>query len=113
MCERYYTLPLYLIVDRHPAHLAKETRRWVEDRSGRIRLIFLPGYSPEINPDEYLNQDVKANAAGRLRPRNVDDLLRGVRRYMMRRQRHPQIVKHYFLAESVRYASEGINLVPA
>ncbi len=99
---------LYLIVDRHPVHVANEIHRWVQERSERIRLIFLPGYSPDLNPDEYVNQDVKTNAAGRLRPRNENELLRNVRRYMRRRQRQPQIVKNYFLAESVRYASEGI-----
>jgi transposase len=99
---------LYLIVDQHPVHRSKMVRRWVEVHSDRIRLIFLPGYSPELNPDEYLNQDVKANAAGRLRPRNVGDLLRNVRSYLHRRQRQPQIVKHYFLAKPVRYAAGGI-----
>lgn len=106
---RHAEAKVYLIVDQHPVHRAKEVRLWVEGHSDRIRLIFLPGYSPELNPDEYLNQDVKANAAGRLRPRNREDLLRNVRRYMRHRQRQPEIVRRYFFAKSVRYAAEGIN----
>jgi transposase len=55
---------VYLIVDRHPMHLSEAVALWVEKHQDRIRLIYLPAYSPELNPGEYLNQDVKANAVG-------------------------------------------------
>ncbi len=54
-----------LIVDGHPAHRARVVRDWVAANPTLIELHFLPGYSPELNPAEMLNQDVKTNALGR------------------------------------------------
>jgi transposase len=65
---------VHLIVDGHPVHHAKLVSGWVEQRPARIELHFLPGYSPELNPVELLNHDVKANAAGRRRARTVVEL---------------------------------------
>src|SRR4249919_2887558 len=44
--------PIFLIVDRGPAHIAKKTRTFVESLKGRLRLFYLPPYSPDRNPDE-------------------------------------------------------------
>jgi len=96
---------VYLIVDGHPVHRAKLVQAWIEKHSKEIRLIRLPAYSPELNPDEMLNQDVKSNALGRQRPSNADDLIRGVRSYLRRRQRQPAVVQRYFLESHVRYAA--------
>src|SRR5438094_121063 len=59
---------LFLIVDQHPVHKAKGVQRWIATRGQRLTLFYLPGYSPQLNPDELLNQDVKSNALGRRRP---------------------------------------------
>lgn len=59
---------IYLIVDGHPVHRARAVKRFVEVNTKRLKLIFLPGYCPELNPDELLNQDVKTNALGKSRP---------------------------------------------
>ena len=96
---------VFLIVDGHPVHRATKIKKWVENNDEHIRLFFLPGYSPELNPDEILNQDVKSNAVGRKRPRNQQELLRNVRGYLRSRQRQPRIVKQYFQEEHVRYAA--------
>src|SRR5262249_4170526 len=56
---------LILILDGHPVHRAKKVRDWVAAHGEQIELQFLPGYSPELNPTELLNQDVKTNALGR------------------------------------------------
>jgi transposase len=65
---------VHLIVDGHPVHRAKLVSAWVGRHADRIQLHFLPGYSPELNPVELLNHDVKANAAGRRRPRSAGEL---------------------------------------
>jgi transposase len=65
---------VHLIVDGHPVHRAKAVSAWVGRHGDRIELHFLPGYSPELNPVELLNHDVKANAAGRRRPRSAGEL---------------------------------------
>jgi transposase len=64
---RFGKRKVYLIVDRHPVHMSEAVAQWVERYQDRIRLIHLPAYSPELNPGEYLNQDVKTNAVGRQR----------------------------------------------
>jgi transposase len=65
---------VHLIVDGHPVHRAKLVSGWVERHAAQIELHFLPGYSPELNPVELLNHDVKANAAGRRRARSAGEL---------------------------------------
>jgi transposase len=96
---------VFLIVDGHPVHRAKLVHAWLEKHKDRIRLIRLPSYSPELNPDEMLNQDVKSNALGRRRPANVAELMKDVRSYLRRRQRQPTVVSNYFQERHVRYAA--------
>ena len=102
---RLATRRVFLIVDGHPAHRAKRVTTWVAAHADRLRLFFLPGYSPELNPDEYLNHDVKANAVGRQRAHDVDELVTNVRNYLRVTQRRPTCVRRYFQAPSVRYAA--------
>ena len=96
---------VFLIVDGHPVHRSKHTKNWIAKHEDNIRLFFLPGYSPELNPDELLNQDVKSNAIGRKRTRNVKEMLVEVRRFLWSRQRRPYLVKKYFYQKHVQYAA--------
>ena len=96
---------VFLIVDRHPVHRSRKVQTWLAHNAKRIRLFFLPAYSPELNPDEMVNQDVKTNAVGRQRARNRAQLMGHVRRYLHRRRANPDIVKRYFHEPSVRYAA--------
>jgi transposase len=96
---------IFIIADGHPVHKSKAVKRWLESNEDKIRQFLLPAYSPELNPDEYLNQDVKSNAVGRRRAHNIDELLANVRGYLRSTQRHREIVCGYFHAEPVRYAA--------
>lgn len=96
---------LYLIVDGHPVHRSSEAKRFVEQHKRRLRLIRLPGYCPELNPDELLNPDVKTNAVGTSRPTHRSELMNNVRRHLHRRQKQPQIIRNLFREEHVRYAA--------
>jgi transposase len=96
---------VFLIIDNHPVHRATKVKDWVERHADQIILFHLPGYSPELNPDEMLNQDVKSNAVGRRRARNQQELLANTRSYLRSRQRQPQTVRRYFHAKHVRYAA--------
>jgi transposase len=78
---------------------------WVGRHAGRIQLHFLPGYSPELNPVELLNHDVKANAAGRRRPRSASELRAELHSYLRRRQRHPEVLMRFFDHPTTRYAA--------
>ena len=64
---------------------------------------FLPGHSPQLNPAEYLNQDVKTNALGKRRPINIAHLKADVRSFLRSRQRHPARVARYVLERQVTY----------
>jgi transposase len=96
---------VFIIVDRHPVHRSKTVQGWLKDNAKHIRLFLLPGYSPELNPDEMVNQDVKTNAVGKKRAHNRPQLMRNVRRYLQHRRASPELVTHYFHEKSVRYAA--------
>jgi transposase len=96
---------VHLIVDGHPVHRAKLVSAWVGRHAERIELHFLPGYSPELNPVELLNHDVKANAAGRRRPRSAGELRDELQGYLRRRQRQPAVVVRFFDHPTTRYAA--------
>jgi transposase len=96
---------IFLIVDGHPVHRSAAVRDWLHANRQRIRLFFLPGYSPELNPDEYLNNDVKTNAVGRQRPASKPELIANLEAYLRDTQRRPYLVRNYFQAEPVRYAA--------
>jgi transposase len=96
---------VHLIVDGHPVHHAKLVSAWVGRHADQIELHFLPGYSPELNPVELLNHDVKANAAGRRRPRSASELRDELHGYLRRRQHQPQVLVRFFDHPTTRYAA--------
>ncbi len=96
---------VFLIVDRHPVHRSRTVKKWLAENEKQIRLFYLPSYSPELNPDEMLNQDVKSNAVGRQRAHTQDELLSNVRGYLRSRQKRPYIVQSYFQEKHVQYAA--------
>ena len=96
---------VYVLLDGHPSHRGKAARDWVAARACRIRLVFLPPYSPELNPAELLNNDVKGNAQRYGRARDKGELEAKARAYLRGTQRTPRVVKNYFKARHVRYAA--------
>jgi len=106
LIRSYPTRKIFLICDNHSTHHAKLVKEWVKKRSDRIELHFLPAYSPQLNPDEYLNQDLKRHMrAVYPRPTDKPSLKSEIRRFLHRRQRQPQIVRNYFKAPEVSYAA--------
>jgi len=96
---------IFLIVDRLPAHRSGNVKKWLRQNARRIRMFYLPSYSPELNPDEELNQDVKSNAVGRRRTRTQKEMISNVRSFLRSRQRTPHVARNYFMEEHVRYAA--------
>ncbi len=96
---------VFLIVDSHPVHKSRLAEKFLNKHQDYIRVFFLPPYSPELNPDELLNQDVKTNAVRRKRARNQNEMMHNVRSYLWSRQHQPELVKRYFHAPAVRYAA--------
>lgn len=65
---------IYLILDNLKAHHSKKTAAWVESHSDKIKLFYLPPYSPEYNPDEYLNHDLKESIGTKPQVKTKDEL---------------------------------------
>jgi transposase len=94
----------FLIVDSHSVHRARKVRDWLELRHAQIELFFLPGYAPELNPDELLNGDIK-RAVSQARPRDRQAMKSATRKWLHRRQKQPAVLANLFLAPHVRYAA--------
>lgn len=96
---------LHLIVDGHPVHRGKKVNAWLAERAELIEVHRLPGYSPELNPAELLNNDTKQAALTRRRPRDPDELLHGTRSHLHRRQKQPHVIRSFFHHPDVAYAA--------
>jgi hypothetical protein len=70
-----------------------------------IQVFYLPAYSPELNPDEYLNCDLKAGVHSGEPARNKEQLKQKVSKHMRMLQRKPNRVRKYFKHEKIRYAA--------
>jgi transposase len=99
--------PIFLIVDGHPSHRSKKVKAHVESLQGRLRLFFLPPYSPELNPDELVWNDVKNNGVGRTLVHGPADLMRAVVSRLRHLQRTPEIVRSFFQHPETRYAADA------
>ena len=95
---------VFLIVDRHAVHRAQRVQQWVAQHSDQMELFYLLPYSPERNPDEYLNQDIKAHATRQRRPRNTAELKRAVRSHLHQLQQWPEKLSHFFWPPQVQDA---------
>jgi transposase len=95
----------FLIVDGHPAHKAKMVARFVESVKDRLQLFFLPPYSPELNPDERVWNDLKNNAVGRKFINSPKELNKAVISHLRLVQKSPDRVRSYFQNETTKYAA--------
>lgn len=106
-CERLIKqskTKVFLIVDGHSVHRCRKVRDWLQPRLQQIELFFLPGYAPELNPDELLNGDIK-RAVSQVRPRDRQAMKAATRKWLHRRQKQPAILANLFEAPHVRYAA--------
>jgi len=96
---------IYLILDNLRVHHSKPVKEWVEKNEDKIALFFLPSYSPERNPDEYLNCDLKYGLAQKVAPKDEKQLKRNVQSHMKLLQKNPDRVASYFKHECISYAA--------
>ena len=95
---------VFLVVDNLRVHHAIKVRKWIDKHKDKIEIFFLPPYSPEHNPDEYLNNDVKAHLRKKPMPHSDRELKSGLRSYMRQLQWKTDKVARFFDHERVRYA---------
>jgi len=96
--------PTFLILDGHPVHRSAKVRRFVESTEGKLELYYLPGYSPELNPDETVWSYVKHHTMGKIAISGPDQFKKIALGVLRRLQKLPQIVRNFYLAKSLRYA---------
>jgi transposase len=102
---RSTTGKIYLIVDRLKAHEKAKTEGWVADHQDRLELVWLPRYAPELNPEEYLNQDLKGSVNAEGLPDHQGELRSRIQRFMRRLVHLPERVRNYFQHPCVQYAA--------
>lgn len=96
---------VFLILDNLNVHKAAKVRAWVASHCDAIELFYLPPYAPELNPDEYLNGDLKLGVAKRAPARTKPELFQAARSHLRMLQRRPHRVKRFFEHPRVRYAA--------
>jgi len=102
---KYSRQKIYFVTDGHPAHKTKKLNEWLNENKDRIEVFFLPPYSPELNPQQYVNQDVKTNVIGKKRPINKEQMRNNVEDFMANRKNDRKQVQKYFHVSHVRYAA--------
>ena len=102
---KYSRQKIYFVTDGHPAHKTKKLKEWLAQNKKRMEVFFLPPYSPELNAQEYVNQDVKTNVIGKKRPINKEQMKINVESFMMGRKNNKKQVRKYFHGDHVRYAA--------
>jgi transposase len=94
---------IFLIVDGLPVHKAKAVTEFVKSTEGRLRLIFLPPYSPELNPDEWVWKNVKHDNVGKSVVKGKADLMEAATRALERLKMAPQKVLAFFRDPHLSY----------
>jgi len=103
---RYRRRPVFLVVDRHPAHVAKRVAAFVQSRGGRLELHFLPGYAPELNPDEFVWNHLRQKGVSKTPLRAGESLRARVESDLAAIQSNPPLVRSFFHAPSVAYVMD-------
>ncbi len=96
---------IYLILDNLRIHHAKLVKAWVEEHQKDIALFYLPAYSPDLNPDEYLNNDFKRNVNAKHIPINKKELAKNTEDFMTKLSQDSQRISNYFKHEKIAYAA--------
>ena len=96
---------VFLILDNLRVHHSRLVKEWIEGNKGKIALYYLPSYSPEMNPDEYLNCDLKNGLSHRPSPKDENQLKKNINSHMRLLQNNPDRVSKYFNHKSINYAA--------
>lgn len=94
-----------MILDNLRVHHCKPVKEWLAEHKNMIEVFYLPAYSPELNPDEYLNGDLKRGVHSGLPARNGKQLQEKARKHMRMLQSNPKRVKNYFRNPNISYAA--------
>ena len=102
---KYSEKKIFLILDNLRVHHSKIVKQWAEENTDKIELFFLPAYSPEKNPDEYLNCDLKQGLSSKPASKNQKKLKENLENHMEMLTQNPERVKKYFNHKDIQYAA--------
>jgi len=100
------TKPVHLVVDGLPAHKTKLVKEYVASTSRMLTLHFLPGYAPELNPDELVWSHMKRSGVARSPLRRGEKLKYKIEAQLAKIKRMPQLVRSFFQAPDVAYITD-------
>ena len=96
---------LFLILDNLRVHHAKPVKTWLAEHADAIEVFYLPSYSPELNPDEMANADIKQAVTKLVPTRTKMQLVKATAKHLRSVQRQPERIRKYFDHAPVRYAA--------
>ena len=96
---------VFLILDNLRVHHSKPDKVWLAEHQAQLEVFYLPSYSPELNPDERLNADLKYAPGSRVQLRTKDKLKAATKDHMDMLEKNPERVRSYFQDPRVRYAA--------
>jgi transposase len=99
------THKVFVITDRLSAHDAQDTHNWLDARTDRIEMFFQPRRSPELNADEYFNQDLKANVHKAGLPNSTAELRSRTQTFLEKLRQLPEHIMSYFEHPCVQFAA--------
>jgi hypothetical protein len=94
---------VFLVVDGHPVHRSRAVRDFAASTNGRLRLFFLPPYSPELNPDEWVWKKVKHDRVGKTAITSFEDLQHKAETALLRMKQLPDLVRAFFADPDLHY----------
>ncbi len=96
---------VFIILDNLSVHHSKHFKAWLKDKKEKIEVFYLPPYSPELNPDEYLNRDLKSNFYRNYFGRNKKLFKKNITSFMKKLQNTKNGAKKYFKNNNAKYAA--------
>ena len=96
---------VFLIVDNLRVHHAKPVKAWLLDHQDEIEMFYLPSYSPELNPEERLNADLKQAIGRKVPVRTKAKLREAANEHMTQLAQSPDRIKSFFQDQPVKYAA--------
>lgn len=96
---------VFLVLDNLRVPHSKIVNAWLESNKDQVEVFYLPSYSPELNPDEYLNGDLKQSIRSGLPARTEKDLMKKTRSLMRKLQNRAKHVRNYFRHPKIAYAA--------
>jgi transposase len=103
---RHRIKPIHLVIDGLPAHKTKLVKEYVQSTGGRLTLHFLPGYAPELNPDELVWSHVKRTGVARTPLRKGERLHDKIEEQLARIKDAPRLIRSFFRVPSVAYITD-------